>query len=328
MKKILTIGCVLSLAVMLFAGAAFAADKIKVGVTVIVSHPALDNVQKGFEDALKDAGLDVEYDYQNAQGDMQNALAIAQKFATDDSITLIHAIATPTAQAAVKMIKDKPIVYDSVTDPVGAGLVKSFEPDGKNVTGLSDAWDIHKQISTYIQLVPNAKKWGTIYNAGDQNSVNSVSRTKAAMEKLGLDFTEMPVANSNEVYAAAQTLVNKVDAIYITSDNTAVSAFEAIAKACNNSKTALFAGDVGSVERGAILALGYNYRKTGYAAGEMAVEILKDGKNPGDMASIRVADIEGILELHLNLKAAKAQGVPISPEFVEKVKASGGKVWE
>lgn len=329
MKRIFIIGLVLIFSMMLTAEACFAVDnKIKIGVTTIVSHPALDAVQKGFEDALKDAGLDVVYDYQNAHGEMQNALAIAQKFKADDSITLVHAIATPTAQAVVKMVKNKPIVYDSVTDPVGAGLVKSLAPSGNNVTGLSDAWDIQKQIDTYITLVPKAKKWGTIYNAGDQNSVNSISRTKLAMAKLDLELTEMTVSSSNEVYTVAQTLVNQVDAIYISSDNIVVSAFEAVVKACNSKKVPLFAGDAGSVERGAILALGYNYRKTGYAAGQLAVQILKDGKKPGDIASIRVADVEGILELHLNLKAAKAQGVAVTPEFVQKVKDSGGKVWE
>ena len=329
MKKVLT----LTLAVMLVAAlglnmARAEEKKFKIGVTVIVSHPALEGVQNGFEAALKDAGLTVEYDYQNAQGEMQNALAIAQKFAADSSMDLVHAIATPTAQAAVKAIKDKPIVYGSVTDPVGAGLVKTLDADHGNVTGTCDAWDIDLQISTYHEILPSAKVWGTVYNAGDQNSLDSIARTKKAMEKLGLKLVEMTVSNSSEVYAAAQTLVSKVDAIYITSDNTAVSAVESIAKAANDKNIPLFAGDTGSVERGAVMALGYNYYKTGYAGGELAAQILKEGKKPGDIPSIRVSEIKGILEFHLNLKAAKAQGLEVPDSLIQRVKDSGGKIYE
>lgn len=308
---------------------AFAAQKkYKIGVTVIVSHPALEGVQKGFEQALKDAGLDVTYDYQNAQGDMATAHAIAQKFAQDDSFDLIHAIATPTAQAACKLIKDKPVVYDSVTDPVGAGLVKSFAPDGRNVTGLSDEWDIDLQISTYLQVVPTAKTWGTVYNAGDANSLKSISLTRAALEKRNLKLIEVTVSSSNEVYAAAQSLAGRVDAIYISSDNIAVSAFEAITRVANQHKIPLFAGDTGSVARGAIMALGYNYYKTGYACAQLAIQILRDGKKPGDLASIRVADIEDILELHLSVINAKTQNVTLSDSLIQRAQKSGGKVYQ
>ncbi|NNL78167.1 MAG: ABC transporter substrate-binding protein, partial [Desulfobacterales bacterium] len=161
-----------------------AAKTYKIGVTVIVSHPALEADQKGFEKALEEAGLKAEFDYQNAQGDMANATTIAQKFKNDD-LDLVHAIATPTSQAAVKVIKNKPIVYSSVTDPVDAGLVKTMGPSGTNVTGISDAWPIERQIELYHQMVPSAKKWGTIYNAGDANSVKSISWTRDAMKKFG-----------------------------------------------------------------------------------------------------------------------------------------------
>ena len=168
------------------------ARKFKIGVTTIVAHPALEADQQGFEQALVDAGLEVDYDYQNAQGEMSNAQQIAQKFKNDSSIDLIHAIATPTAQAACKVIKNKPVVYSSVTDPVGAGLVSSLEaaggPNGGNVTGVSDAWPIYEQMKLYSAMLPRVKTWGTVYNAGDANSVISINRTKQACDKLGLEL--------------------------------------------------------------------------------------------------------------------------------------------
>ncbi|NQU64777.1 MAG: ABC transporter substrate-binding protein [SAR324 cluster bacterium] len=309
-KKILFGLSILTLAAVVFAGPALA-KTFRIGVTVIVSHPSLQADQAGFEKALKDAGISATYDYQNAQGDMSNAQAIAQKFDNDD-LDLVHAIATPTAQAAVKTIKTTPIVYSSVTDPVGAGLVSTMGPSGTNVTGISDAWPIEMQIDLYRKIVPEAKRWGTIYNAGDANSVKSIGWTKEAMTKFGLELIEVTVSNSSEVYAAARSLVGRVDAIYISSDNIVVSAFESVVKVANDKNIPLFTGDTSSVERGAIAAFGLSYFKIGYSAGKKAVLVLK-GQAPGDVSSGLTDD----LSLHVNRKAALAQKVIIPFKYLK-----------
>jgi putative ABC transport system substrate-binding protein len=288
------------------------AKTFKIGVTQIVSHPALDADQKGFEQALKDAGLDVKYDYQNAQGDMSNAQAIARKFKGDD-LDLVHCIATPTSQAIVKVITKTPVVYSSVTDPVDAGLVKTMDAAGGNVTGVSDAWPYERQVKLHHEMVPTAKKWGTIYNAGDANSVMSITWARAAMKKFGLEYIEVTVSTSAEVHMAAQSLADRVDAVFIISDNTVVSAFESLVKVCNDKKKPLFGGGTESVPRGAIAALGFDYFQVGYTAGQKAVQILKDGKKPGDVPS----SLTKQLRLVVNLKAAKAQGVDLDEKFVK-----------
>lgn len=298
------------IAVALIIPGAAQAKTFKIGVTVIVSHPALEADQKGFEKAIADAGLMAEYDYQNAQGDMANATTIAQKFKNDD-LDLVHAIATPTAQAAVKVIKNKPVVYSSVTDPVDAGLVKTMGPSGTNVTGISDAWPIERQIELYHQMVPSAKKWGTVYNAGDANSVKSIGWTRDAMKKFGLELVEVTISNSAEVYTGAQTLVGRVDAIYITSDNTVVSALESVVKVANNNKIPLFGGDTTTVETGMIAAYGLNYFQVGYSAGKKAVLVLK-GQDPGTIPS----GLTENLSLWINLKAAREQNVTVPEKFV------------
>jgi len=303
--------CVAVMIVALAVPGAAMAKTFKIGVTVIVSHPALEADQQGFEKAIAEAGLKAEYDYQNAQGDMANATTIAQKFKNDD-LDLVHAIATPTSQAAVKVIKNKPIVYSSVTDPVDAGLVKTMGPSGTNVTGISDAWPIERQIELYHQMVPSAKKWGTVYNAGDANSVKSIGWTRDAMKKFGLELVEVSISNSAEVYSGAQTLVGRVDAIYITSDNTVVSALESVVKVANNKNIPLFGGDTTTVEKGMIAAYGLNYFQVGYSAGKKAVLVL-NGQDPGTVPS----GLTENLSLWINLKAAKDQNVTVADKFVK-----------
>jgi putative ABC transport system substrate-binding protein len=285
----------------------------KIGVTVIVSHPALEADQQGFEKALEEAGVQAEYDYQNAQGEMPNAQAIAQKFAAE-KVDLVHAIATPTAQAACKVIQEIPVVYSSVTDPVDAGLVKTMEAGGGNVTGVSDAWPIERQIDLYHQMLPSAKSWGTIYNAGDANSVRSIEWTRDAVQKRSLKLIEVTISNSSEVYTAAQSLAGRVDAIYITSDNMVASAFGSVTKVCEANGIPLFAGNTDQVPQGAIAALGFDYFQVGYSAGKKAVQILKDGKKAGEIPS----GLAENLTLHLSPKAAENQGFTIPQKYLDQ----------
>lgn len=294
---------------------------IRIGVTQIVSHPALDGDAKGFEKALADAGfkegVNVTYDRQNAQGDMANAQTIAQKF-LDAKVDMVHSIATPTSQAVVKVIKNIPVIFSSVTDPVDAGLVPKTSPSGTksgtNVTGVSDRWPVALQFEMYTKFVPKAKKWGTIYNAGDANSMVHIKEMREAAKKLGVELMEASISTSAETMQAAQSLAGKgVQAINITSDNTAVSAFEAIVKICNEKKIPLFAGDVDSVPRGAIAAYGLDYFLIGESAGKKAVQVLK-GKKPGDIPWGPAEKFS----LVISEKAAKAQSVTVPPDLLKK----------
>ena len=293
---------------------------IHIGVTKIVSHAALDADEKGFEAALASAGfkegVNVTYDRQNAQGDPAKAAEIARKFNTDP-IDLVHSIATPTTQAVLKVITRKPVVFSSITDPVGAGIVPQDSTPGKksgtNVTGVSDLWPVLLQMETYSRFVPRARDWGTIFNPAEANSVTHVKAMRAAAKSLGLNLIEVTVTNSQQVEQAAHSLVGKVQAITITSDNTTVASFDAIAKVCDQNKIALFAGDVDSVPRGAIAAYGMDYFLVGYSAGKKAALVLK-GVKPGDIPWGPVEKFS----LVINQKAARAQGVVVPPELLKK----------
>lgn len=297
------------------------AKMIHIGETQIVSHPALNNDSKGFKKALEDEGFiegkNIVIDRKNAQGDMANCYPIAQKFA-DDKVDLIHAISTPSAQACVKVCKDIPIVFSSVTDPVKTGIVPKLGKTGTHVTGVSDRWPITLQCRMYQKFVPKAKRWGTIYNPGDINVTFHIKEMREAVKSLGGKLVEAHVSSSAEVMQAAQSLVGRVDAIHITSDNACVSALEAIVKVCNQNHIPLFVGDRDSVPRGAIAAYGLDYFLVGYTAGKKAAQILK-GKKPGEIPAGQAEKFT----LWINLKAAKAQGVKVPKSLLDKA----DKIW-
>jgi len=283
----------------------------KIGITQIVSHPALDAAVEGFKAALTEKGFsNITYDLQNAEGDMATTASIAQKFAAD-GLDLILGVATPTTQAVVKADKTTPIVFTAVTDPVGAGLVKDPEAPEANVTGVSDLQPVEPILELAKQFNPDAKAVGIVYNAGESNSVYIVEAAKEAAMQMGLELVEATASNSSEVKAAADSLVGRVDAIAVIGDNTAVTALEAIVKVCQENKIPLLAGDTDSVKRGAAAGYGFDYADLGKQAGYQAAMIL-GGTPIKDIPVEYAAD----LQLSVNETAAAAQGVTLSEDLL------------
>jgi putative ABC transport system substrate-binding protein len=284
----------------------------KIGISTFVTHPALDAAIQGFKDALSQAGVQVTYDEQNAQTDMGVAAQIAQKFA-GENLDLILTVATPNSQAMIKVDKSTPIVFTAVTDPVGSGLVTDATAPSANVTGVSDMLPVQPHLDLIKALVPNVKTIGLLYNAGESNSVFLVKAEKAAAAAMGIKTVEATASSSSEVQAAAQSLVGRVDAISVLTDNTVVSALESVVKVCGQNKIPLIAGDTDSVKRGAVAAYSFNYHDLGLQAGQMAIKIL----NGTSISQIPVEFAKN-LTLAVNTKAAQLMGVTIPADLLSK----------
>ncbi len=317
-KRIFTLSLSAALmSVALLGASAQAADKF-VAVTAIVEHPALDAVRDGVKEGLASEGFEegknLKWKYQSAQGNTGTAAQIARQFIGEKPDAIV-AIATPSAQSVVAATKSIPVVYSAVTDPVAAQLVKSMEASGSNVTGVSDELALEKQIELIKQVVPEAKRVGMVYNPGEANSSVVVKRLKELLPKSGMSLVEASAPRSVDVGSAARSLAGKVDVIYTNTDNNVVSAYEALVKVGNESKIPLVASDTDSVKRGAIAALGINYKNLGTQTGKMVARILK-GEKPGDIAS----ETSDTLELFVNPGAAQKQGVTLDEQFVKSAK--------
>jgi putative ABC transport system substrate-binding protein len=300
-----------------FASGALAQEK-SVAVTAIVDHPALDAVRDGVLAELKASGYEVgknlKWQSQSAQGNNGTAAQIARKY-VGDGASVIVPISTPSAQAVVVATKDIPVVYSAVGDPVAAGLVKSWAASGTNVTGVSDAVPVEKQLEVIKQAAPSAKRIGVIYNPGEANSVALVASLKAKLPSYGYSLVEAAAPRSVDVATAAKSLVGKADLIYAPTDNTVASAFPGVAKVATDAKMPLFAGDNDMVKQGAAFGLGVNYSDIGHQTGKIVVRILK-GEAPGKIAS----QTSESYELHVNANAAKAQGLVLPDALLKKAK--------
>ncbi|MEM9091277.1 MAG: ABC transporter substrate-binding protein [Cyanobacteria bacterium P01_F01_bin.53] len=288
-----------------------------VAVTQIVEHPSLDAVHDGLKDSLADAGYmegdALRWESQSAQGNPATAAQIATKYAGANPDVIV-AIATPSAQAAVNAAQDIPVIFSAVTDPVGAKLVGDAEKPGGNVTGVSDLSPIDQHMALIREILPEAKTLGVIYSAGEDNSVSLVELVKSEAPKQ--DFTEIKevtVNASSEVAGAARSLVGAVDAIYVPTDNTVVSALESVIQVGQDNDVPVFAGDTDSVERGAIAGISFDYYDVGQQTGEMVVKVLK-GARPGDLP----VEFVDVVQLFVNPAAAEEMGVSLPDAVTER----------
>jgi len=256
----------------------------KIGITQIVTHPSLDLVKDGFKKAFEEAGIKVDFDEKNAEGNISNANLIANNFKSG-KMDLVFGISTPSAQALANNISDIPVMFSAVTDPASAKILN------KNVTGTSDKLDnVGEQLELLLKLKPEVKKIGVLYNPSEQNSVVQVQG----------------VTSLSEISQATKILLEKTDALYLPTDNTVVSAIKLITSEANNAKKLVISSEKSSVEQGALFTIGLDYFELGKRTGEMAIEILK-----GKPVSEIPFETSKKVTLYLNENAAKVIGIDL-----------------
>ncbi len=317
MKKILTLAVPFLLVSMVLFSTAFAAEapkKVLIGVSKIVSHPALDAVVKGLQDELAAAKINAEYDLQNANGDINAAASIASKFQSE-KVTLAVGVATPTSQSLVNTLKGIPIVFTAVTDPVKAGLVTSLKKGDKNVTGVSDMTPVKQQIELLLK-VKKVKRLGHIYTSSEENAVVLAGIVKQVCKELNIEFVETTVSKSSEVKQAVQAIIRRVDALYISTDNTVVSAMSAVSDVAMKAKVPIMSADPSSAENYPVLAAwGFDYYKMGRTTGKLVVEIL-NGKKPEQIPTQFMTKTSDV-DLLINLDVAKKLGLTFPKDIVK-----------
>lgn len=296
-------------------------DDYTIAISQIVEHPSLDATREGFLAALADAGIvegeNLKVSFNNAQGDSTNNLSIAEKIASEKN-DLVLGIATPSAIAVAGKVTDTPVLFAAVTDPLAAKIVTNLEAPGGNVTGASDTNPaaITQLIDFISKHFPDVKNVGIVINEGEENAVIMAGIAEEALSGHGINLIRASITNTSEVKQAVDSLVGRADAIYITLDNMVVSAVDSIIKVANENDIPFFSSDRDTVEAGAFATVGFKYYDHGYEVGEMAVEILKNGKKPAEME----VTVPSKLDIIMNLNAASEQGINVTDDMKNEVK--------
>ncbi|HOP23870.1 MAG TPA: ABC transporter substrate-binding protein [Defluviitoga sp.] len=285
---------------------------VKVGITQIVDHPALNRIYDGVVDVLKSSGVEVQIEHQSAQGVFQNAIAIAKKFKIDADI--IVAIATPSAQAAATEIKDKPVVFSAVTDPISAGLIPKFGKNPGNVVGISDMVPVETHVNLIKTIFPDAKNLAVLYNPGEANSVFIAQETKKYGSQVGLNVIEITGTSANELVTALHANANRIDVAYLSTDNLVASSAEILGQVFEKLGIPVVAGDVDIARKTAVLGFGFDYYRAGVETGQIVLDII-NGKSPSEIES-RIVSADA-LTFYINLDRAEKLKITIPKEFLE-----------
>lgn len=292
-------------------------DKIKVGVVQFVEHPALDRAREGFIEGLKDEGFEVEEVFKNASGDISLTNQIPKSLESE-KVDLIYAIATPAAQGAKNAVKDIPIIFNAVTDPVSANLVDSNEKPGGNVTGVSDYTSPKSQLETFLKIFPEIKTIGTIYSTSEANSESQVKELEAICKEMNLEFKAVGVNNINDVSQAMTSLVKDIDGFFSITDNMISSSIAVVAKKLEENKIPSFAAEQGPVEGGILMTDGIDYEKLGREAAVIAKEIM-EGKSPTEVPVY----FEKETKISVNKKISEALSLNIDQEIFKDANIVG-----
>ena len=288
----------------------------KIGILQLVEHPALDAATEGFKEALQEklGEENVKFDEQNAQGDDSNCATIAGGF-VNEGVDLILANATPALQASANATGDIPIIGTSVTDFGSALDIKDFDgKTGKNITGTSDLVEASKYLDLLRECVPEVKQVGILYCSKESNSKVQVDAISKIFDEEDVKYKVYAAADSNEIQSVATKAASECNAFYIPTDNTMASATQTIKNIVLDKKIPVIAGEEGICKGCGVVTLSISYKDLGYRAGEMAAEILQDGKDPGEMD---VETQEELTKLY-NKEVAEKIGLEV-PEGYEEV---------
>lgn len=249
-----------------------------IGIVQLAEHPALDDARIGFEDGLKELGVNAEIIYQNAQGDIPTTVSISEKF-VKDQVDLIYAIATPAAQSAKQAAQDIPVLFSAVTDPVESGIVEDWENVGGNVTGTSDKAPVEAQLKMFKEIDPSIETIGIIYNTSETNSEIQIKEVEKLAPKEGLKVEKIGISSVNEMPQALDSLLSKVGALYALSDNLVASSVELVANKLIEKNMISVCAEESQVGGGLLITKGLSYYELGKQTAKMAKEILVDKKD-------------------------------------------------
>lgn len=286
-------------------------DVFRIGISQFITHQSLDATREGFVDELAKQGYvegkNIEIDLQNAQGEQRNLKTISQQLAESSDVVL--AIATPSAQSLTNTTQTTPVIFSAVTDPVSAKLVESREHPGGNVTGTSDQSSdaISTQINLIKKVLPKAKTIGILYTQSEPNSVVQKDEAKRLLEEKGFTVVEKTILDSNNVKAAAESLMTEVDMVFVPTDNIISSTMETVKQVSIKHKVPVFGGSTEMIAVGGLYNYGTNYEELGRQTARMLIRVLK-GEKPENIA----VELPEKLELHTNQEMADALGIDIS----------------
>ena len=276
-----------------------------IAVVQLMEHTSLNIIYKAFMEQIESLG------YKDGE--------TAHIIFKGENPDVVVPITTPVAQGAMELAATTPVVFTAVTDPVAAGVVTDFNITDKGMTGTSDIIQVDKILDLALEITPDIKNIGYIYNSGEDNSVSNLEKVEAYAGAHNLTISTTAITSSSELQSAAATMVEKVDAIFVANDNTVAEAMPILMSVANAAKVPVYVGADSMVMDGGFATVGIDYNNLGKETANMVDEVLKGKKT----SEIPVKVFKDDLNIYINTDTAAALGIKIpenilsSEKFVE-----------
>lgn len=286
-----------------------AREPISVGILQFNEHGSLEENRLGFIAGLEELGYvegeNLTINYVNAAAEVSQLPSLAESIVKDSDY--LFGIATPAAQALAAATQDKVIMFSSVADPTGAGIVDTIEEPGSNLTGTTNIGPIERQIKeVLLPIIPEAKKIGLIYNSSEINAQYQVNVAVPIIEGEGLEAVIRTISSTNDISASMNSLINEgVDGIYLVTDNYIAASMALVGEIAKEAGIPLVGGSNDMIEENGLATYGLDYYELGIQTAGMLVRIIDEDLDP---ATVPV-EYANHLEMVVNEDMANALGI-------------------
>lgn len=309
MKKIFVI-C-LSFLLFLSSCGRTADDKIAVAILTPVTHPSLEQIEKGFKETMEaDCPGKYRFVSYNAQGNKTLMRSEIEEIA-QQGYALVFTIGTSASQMTKEVFEKKelktPIVFTCVNDPVGFNIISSEQTPGGHVTGVKEMLRFNEELAALLKHKPAIKHIVLVYNPAEPGLLKDQKEVESILKKNKITLTTVEVFQTNELLAKVSPFMPQADALLVLKDNTVVSGLEVLVKLCDRHHVPLMASDLDSPDRGAALGFGVYEIEFGTEGARKALQILVHGDEPGSISVTPVSNFT----LRVNSEAAKKQGIDL-----------------
>jgi putative tryptophan/tyrosine transport system substrate-binding protein len=293
----------------------------RMGILYFAPEEGVDNVFKGLFEGLKEQGFEegrnLEVKRSHAQAEIANIPLLVQDL-DSSGLDVIVAMTTPCLTAACSMVRNTPVVFTYVYDPIAAGAGTSATDHLPHITGVGSFPPVEDTVDVIQRLVPGVKEVGTVYNSSEANSRKVMEVARGAFKARGIALDEVTVTGTADLYQAAQAVASRgIQALWITGDNTALQGFDALAKVARDARLPLIINDPEFVARGALAAVGLGWYQAGRAAAPLIVRVMR-GESPQGIPFEEVA----VKKLVLNREVAKTLGITFPADLEAEAASS------
>jgi putative ABC transport system substrate-binding protein len=292
-------------------------ERTRIGMAIIVNNLPVDQNVEGFKVTMAENGYvegqNIEYTERNAFGRTADSDLIARQTVQEEP-DLIYVVGTPIVIALSTHTDEIPVVFSLMTDPVGGGVVDSFEEPGGNFTGTSDAVSPPIYFDMFEQVLPDCQTVGIMGNTGEQNSASQIAQFEEEAAGRGLATAVAPVATTNDVLSAVSSLEGRADCLLVGADGTVLAAVDALLLAASDAGLPLITAGSEYAEQGALIGIGPDFYDLGVASANIVTQIL-EGAAPADIPVVDAVTGGGLF-VAINQDVADALGVTI-PEGID-----------